>query len=116
VESESYSDQLIAALQQLPARVIEARAGQHGEQEREAIEQEFPGQLLDALGIAYKWSGARRPPFPAGADLAQLGQYAGEARDALGLEIDLVEAVHAISQHYAVEAIDNAIRVAESQA
>lgn len=106
LESEAYVDQLIGVLRQIRARVIEDRA-----------DPEFSQMLLGALGIAVRWSGNRRPAsLPPGAGLGEIGDYAGRYADALGLEVELVEAVRAISPDFSVEAIDNAIRVAESQA
>lgn len=110
MEDEPYSDQLIGALRQLRARVIET-------EDVEAIKLELMQMVISALGIAVRWSGNRRPqPTPPGAGIAELGGYAGRYADALGLEVELVEAVRAINPDYLVEAIDNAIRVAESQA
>jgi hypothetical protein len=106
MEPEAYSDQLIGVLRQMRTRVIEDRA-----------DPEFSQMLLAALDIAVKWSGNRRPaPLPPAADLREIGDYAGRYADALGLEVELVGAVRAINPDYSVEAIDNAIRVAESQA
>jgi hypothetical protein len=106
MEPEAYSDQLIGVLRQMRARVVEDRA-----------DPKLPQMLLGALDIAVRWSGSRRPaPLPLGAGLREIGDRAGRYADVLGLEIELVGAVRAINPDYSVEAIDNAIRVAESQA
>jgi len=106
MEPEAYSDQLIGVLRQMRALVIADRA-----------EPEFSPMLLDALDITFMWSVNRRPPsLPRGADLREIVDYAGRYADALGLEEELTVAVGAISPDFSVEAIDNAIRVAESQA
>jgi hypothetical protein len=106
MEPEAYADQLIGVLRQIRARAIEDRA-----------DPELTQLLLSALAIAVRWSGTKRPPpLPLGADLKQIADYGRIYADSLGLEIELVEAVRAVSPDFAVEAIDNAIRVAESQA
>jgi hypothetical protein len=108
MELEAYSDQLIRVLRQMRAQVIADR-----------VDPELPQvtALLGALDIAFKWSGNRRPaPLPAGAGLREIADYAARYADALGLEEELVGAVRAINPDFSVEVIDNAIRVAESQA
>jgi hypothetical protein len=106
MEPEAYSDQLIGVLRQMRPRAIEDRA-----------DPELVQMLLGALAIAVKWSGNRRPASPPpGAGLREIGDYAGRYADTLTLEEELVGAVRAISPDFSVEAIDNAIRVAESQA
>jgi hypothetical protein len=106
MEPEAYSDQLIEVLRQIRARAIE-----------NSTDPEFSQMLLGALAIAVRWSGNRRPaPLPPGAGLGEIAEYAARYADSLGLEVKLVEAVRAISPDFSVEAIDNAIRIAESQA
>jgi len=106
MEPEAYSDQLIGVLRQMRVRAIADRA-----------DPELLQTLLGALDIAFRWSGSRRPePLPPGAGLREIGDYAGRYADALGLEEELVGAVRAIHPDFSVEAIDNAIHVAESQA
>jgi hypothetical protein len=107
VGDKLYSDQLIKALQQMRAQAI-----------GNAADPGLPGMLLDAMGIAVRWTGVSRPPPPpAGADNAQIDNYTRQYADALGLEEGLMGALHTIERSgFAVEAIDNAIRVAESRA
>ena len=117
MEDVPYSDQLIRALRQLRARVIEVRAGQHSEQEQIRIDLELFHMFAGAVNISLKWFASLRLPMPLpGAGLAELGDYASRASDVLRLEEELAEALAAISPDFSVEAIDNAIRVAESQA
>ena len=105
MESEAYCGQLIGVLRQIRERAIADRADPN-----------LPQMLLGALDIAIRWSGTRRPaPLPSGAVLKEIGDYAARYADSLGLEVELVGAVRAISPDYSVEAIDNAIRVAKSQ-
>jgi hypothetical protein len=106
MEPGAYSDQLIEVLRQIRLRAIADRE-----------DSGLPHMLIGALDIAFKWCGSRRPePLPPGAGLREIGDYAGRYADSLGLEEELVGAVRAIHPEYSVEAIDNAIRVAESQA
>lgn len=115
-DSVSPADQLIKALRQLRARVIDARTGQHGEKKR-ASEMERLLMLQDALAIATRWGSSRRPPSPPpGAGLRELGDYAGNYADALKQDEELIGALQAINPDFSVETIDNAIHVVEKQA
>jgi hypothetical protein len=107
MEPEAYSNQLIGVLREIRARAIEDGAGAD------------PGRslLLTALEIAFRWSDSRRPaPLPPGAGSTEIAGYADRYADALSLEMELVGAIRAIDPDYSVEAIDNAISVAERQA
>ena len=74
------------------------------------------GRRRDDRGWRSQARVAASPSLPRGAGLREIVDYAGRYADALGLEEELTVAVGAISPDFSVEAIDNAIRVAESQA
>jgi hypothetical protein len=116
MEDEPYSDQLIRALQQLRARVIEVRS-QHNEQVPVANRTELVRMHGDIRKIRQAWSNSRVPtPPPYGASIAEVTDYNRRARHVTMQDAELMGADVAIDVDFSVEAIDNAIRVAESQA
>jgi hypothetical protein len=116
MEDEPYSDQLIRALQQLRARVEEVRGQNKGEVPRDSTP-ELMRMHGEARPIQQAWFKSRRPPPPShGASPAELLENNRQARHVTAQEAEFLAADIAIDIDFSVEAIDNAIRVVESQA
>lgn len=109
---EAYLEQLIDALQQLHDRATQVRPGQRDIDGLTDIRDEFNQRLLDALAIASSLNITR---MAATHDIPDLRTRLRQSTEILEQELALKAAVLAINPDYSVEAIDNAIRVAEGQ-
>ena len=98
--------QLIDELGKMRAKAIEVT-------DPEQRENELRPMLISALATCAKLSIARRQADNTG--YPDVGAAAAAAAERAGRNGQLAEPVHAISQDYSVEAIDEAIRVAETQ-
>jgi hypothetical protein len=116
MEDEPYSDQLIRALQQLRARVEEVRGQHNGEVPRDSTT-ELMRMHGEARPFREAWFKSRRLPPPSyGASPAELLENNRQAMHVTAQEAEFLAADIAIDVDFSVEAIDNAIRVVESQA
>jgi hypothetical protein len=103
---EPYLEQLIDALQQLRARVIQIKAGQPAGNERAAIDLELGTKLLEARAICSALMTSRLPDTLDEVD---------EGTRNMEKSVALTEALDAIRPDFLVDAIDDAISVAVSQ-
>jgi hypothetical protein len=106
MSAEPYLDQLIDALQQMRAWVIQVGAARRNESELWAIHLELDQKLIAALAIFSQLSASRIP-----VTVDDLPTARKKAEQSLALS----KALHAISPDYSVETIDAAISFAASQ-
>lgn len=97
--AEPVLDELIAALQQLRARVIQVRAGGHGDDE-------LPGMLISVLAINSRLETSRIP---------HAIDEIPERLEKMDQSIALTRALRAIHPDYLLDTIDAAIGLAEGQ-
>jgi hypothetical protein len=103
---EPYLEQLIDALRQLRARVIQVRAGQPAGNERAAIDLELGAKLIEAQAISSVLMTSRLPDTLDEVD---------EGTRNMEKSVALKKALEAIRPDFSVDAIDDAISVAVSQ-
>jgi hypothetical protein len=116
MEPEPYSDQLIKALRQLSTRVNEVKGQPNGQIPPESLS-ELIQMRTDARKICDAWCAARRPPpLSYGASVQEAYERSRITWDLTMQDNELGVALSAIGLDFPVEAIDNAIHVAESQA
>jgi hypothetical protein len=108
---EPCQDQLIGDLGELRALVIQIGAGERGVRDDTRLN----GQYITVKTTLLRLSTSRTPSPPSLDNVPEMKSYLAEKKRIEEQDRALGEAIEAIWPDFPAEAIDNAIRVAESQ-